>query len=75
MRDAPSIRERQASACVEKFHREERASSMFAHAIAIREKHGLVPIDDGLPGEPETPFHTTPSPHDEGAHCGEARPE
>src|SRR5262245_10644261 len=47
---------------------------------AIREKHGLVPIDDGLLGEPETPFRTiraivlTPSPHDEGAHRGEARP-
>jgi len=47
----------------------------------IREKHGLVPIDDGLPGEPETPFRTirtivlTRSPQREGAHRGEARPE
>jgi len=25
---------------------------------AIREKHGLVPIDDPLPGQPESPFRT-----------------
>jgi len=25
---------------------------------AIREKHGPPPIDDGLPGEPDTPFRT-----------------
>jgi hypothetical protein len=48
---------------------------------AIREKHGLEPIDDGLPGEPETPFRTicaivlTPSPLCEGAHRGAARSE
>jgi len=48
---------------------------------AIREKHGLAPIDDRLPGEPETLLRTiraivlTPSPHDEGAHRGEARLE
>ena len=48
---------------------------------ALREKHGLTPIDDDLPGEPETPFRTikaivlTAFPHHEGAHRGEARPE
>ena len=48
---------------------------------AIREKHGLPPIDDGLPSEPDTPYRAiraivlTPSPHQEGAHRGEARPE
>jgi hypothetical protein len=51
---------------------------------AIREKHNLVPIDDGLPDQPdqpETPFRTikaivlTTSPQCEGAHRGEARPE
>src|SRR5262249_12696612 len=48
---------------------------------ALREKHGLEPIDDNLPGDPETPFRTikaivlTASPHCEGAHRGEARPE
>jgi hypothetical protein len=48
---------------------------------ALREKRGLDPIDDNLPGQPETPFRTikaivlTPSPHHEGAHRGEARPE
>lgn len=48
---------------------------------AIREKHGPPPIDDGLPGEPDTPYRAiraialTPSPHHEGAHRGEARPE
>jgi len=47
---------------------------------AIREKNGLPPIDDGLPGEPDTPFRIvraivlTASPPDEGAHRGEARP-
>jgi hypothetical protein len=45
----------------------------------LREKHDLEPIDDGLPGDPGTPFRTiktivlTPSPHCEGAHRGEAR--
>jgi len=48
---------------------------------AFRMKRGLEPIDDNLPGDPDTPFRTikaivlTPSPHDEGAHRGEARPE
>jgi hypothetical protein len=48
---------------------------------AFREKRGLEPIDDNLPGDPETPFRTikaivlTPSPHCEGAHRGGARPE
>jgi hypothetical protein len=48
---------------------------------AYREKCGLEPIDDGLPSDPDTPFRTikaivlTPSPHCEGAHRGEARPE
>jgi hypothetical protein len=48
---------------------------------AFREKHGLDPINDNLPGQPDTPYRTikaivlTPSPHDEGAHRGEARPE
>jgi hypothetical protein len=47
----------------------------------LRVKHGLAPIDDNLPGEPETPFRTikavvlTAFPHHEGAHRGEARPE
>jgi len=47
----------------------------------FREKHGLEPIDDNLPGEPETPFRTikaivlTASPHCAGAHRGGARPE
>jgi hypothetical protein len=47
----------------------------------IREKRGLEPIDDALPGEPDTPFRMiktivlAPSPHHEGAHRGEARPE
>jgi hypothetical protein len=46
---------------------------------AFREKHDLEPIDDGLPGEPDTPFRAiktivlTASPHHEGAHRGEAR--
>jgi len=48
---------------------------------AIREKHGPPPIEDGLPGEPDMPYRAiraivlTPSPHHEGAHRGEARPE
>jgi hypothetical protein len=48
---------------------------------AFRVKHGLSEIDDGLPGEPDTPFSTiraivlTASPHDEGARRGEARVE
>jgi hypothetical protein len=47
---------------------------------AIREKNGLAPIDDNLPGEPDTPFRIIraivfTTPHDEGAHRGEARPE
>jgi hypothetical protein len=48
---------------------------------AFPEKHAFVPIDDGLPGEPDTPFHMirsivlTPSPHHEGAHRGAARSE
>ena len=48
---------------------------------ALREKHGLTPIDDDLPGKPETPFRTikaivlTAFPHHEGAHRGEARSE
>ena len=48
---------------------------------AFRVKRGLEPIDDNLPGDPDTPFRTikaivlTASPHCEGAHRGEARPE
>jgi hypothetical protein len=48
---------------------------------AFRVKHGLPEIDDGLPGEPDTPFRTiraivlAASPPSEGAHRGEARPE
>jgi hypothetical protein len=49
--------------------------------IALREKHGLAPIEDNLPDEPDTPFHviraimlSTSRPR-EGAHRGEARPE
>jgi hypothetical protein len=48
---------------------------------AYREKCGLEPIDDNLPGDPDTPFRTikaivlAPSPHCEGAHRGAARPE
>jgi hypothetical protein len=48
---------------------------------AFREKRGLEPIDDSLPGDPDTPFRTiktivlTASPHHEGAHRGGARPE
>jgi hypothetical protein len=47
----------------------------------FREARGLDPIDDGVPGEPETPYRTikaimfpTSLPC-EGAHRGEARPE
>jgi hypothetical protein len=47
----------------------------------FREKHGLEPIDDALPGNPDTPFRTIKaslfaspvSPRDEGAHRGAAR--
>ena len=48
---------------------------------AFRVKRGLEPIDDNLPGDPDTPFRTikaivlTASPHCEGADRGEARPE
>ena len=48
---------------------------------AFRVKHGLSEFDENLPDEPDTPFRTiraivlTPSPRDEGAHRGEARPE
>jgi len=48
---------------------------------AFRVKRGLEPIDDNLPGDPDTAFRTikaivlTASPHCEGAHRGEARPE
>jgi hypothetical protein len=48
---------------------------------AYREKRGLEPIDDGVPGEPETPFRTikaivlTASPLCEGARRGGARSE
>ena len=46
---------------------------------AFREKRGLEPIDDGVPGDPETAFRTikaivlTPSPQCEGAARGAAR--
>jgi len=46
---------------------------------AFREKHGLDPIDDPLPGQPESPSRAiraivfASSPPDEGAHRGEAR--
>jgi hypothetical protein len=45
----------------------------------IREKRDLEPINDALPGEPDTPFRTikaivlTPSPHHEGVHRDAAR--
>ena len=48
---------------------------------AFREKRGLEPIDDNLPGDPDTPFRTiktivlTVSPPSEGAHRGAARLE
>ena len=47
----------------------------------FRTTQGLEPIDDGLPGEPDTPFRTikaivlAPSPHCEGVHRDAARPE
>ena len=48
----------------------------------LRVKRGLPEFDDGLPGEPDTPFRMirsiilTPFPsHSEGAHRGEARPD
>ena len=46
-----------------------------------RQVQSVKPIDDGLPGEPDTPYGAiraivlTPSPHHEGAHRGEARPK
>jgi hypothetical protein len=52
-----------------------------AAIVKLRVTHGLVPIDDNLPGEPDTPFRKikaivlTSSPHHEGAHRGAARPE
>ena len=45
---------------------------------AFREKRGLEPIDDNLPGDPDTPFRTIKAilfPSNEGAHRGEARRE
>jgi hypothetical protein len=48
---------------------------------ALREKHKVEPIDDGLPGDLDTPFRTiksivlAPFLPREGAHRGEARPE
>src|SRR5262245_41829085 len=46
---------------------------------AFREKRGLEPIDDNLPGDPDTPFRTIKmillTPHCEGAHRGAARLE
>ena len=45
----------------------------------FREKRGLDPIDDSLPGQPESPFRAIKAilfpPHCEGANRGEARPE
>jgi hypothetical protein len=52
-----------------------------AAIVKLRVTHGLVPIDDNLPDEPDTPFRTikasalAPSPHHEGAHRGAARIE
>jgi broad specificity phosphatase PhoE len=52
-----------------------------AAIVKLRMTHGLVPIDDNLPDEPDTPFRTikaialAPSPHHEGAHRGAARIE
>jgi hypothetical protein len=44
-----------------------------------RERSGLEPINDSLPGQPESPFRAIKAilfpPHREGAHRGEARPE
>ena len=45
---------------------------------AFREKRGLEPIDDNLPGDPDTPFRTIKAilfPSTEGAHRGAARLE
>jgi hypothetical protein len=48
---------------------------------AFREKRGLEPIDDNLPGDPDTPFRAiktivlTASPPSEGTHRGAARLE
>ena len=45
---------------------------------AFREKRGLEPIDDNLPGDPDTPFRTIKAilfPSNEGAHRGAARLE
>jgi len=45
---------------------------------AFRVKRGLEPIDDSLPGEPETPFRSLKAilfPSTEGAPRGVARPE
>jgi hypothetical protein len=48
----------------------------------FREKRGVEPIDDALPGKPDTPFRTikaimftTASPPREGVHRDAARPE
>jgi len=44
----------------------------------VREKRGLEPIDDNLPGDPDTPFRTIKAilfPSNEGAHRGAARLE
>jgi hypothetical protein len=44
----------------------------------FREKRGLEPIDDALPGDPDTPFRTIKAmlfPSNEGAHRGAARRE
>jgi len=44
----------------------------------FREKRGLEPIDDPLPGEPESPYRQLKAilfPSAEGAHRGAARPE
>ena len=45
---------------------------------AYRVKRGLEPIDDNLPGQPDTPFRTIKAilfPSNEGAHRGAARLE
>jgi hypothetical protein len=49
-----------------------------AAVTTFRVKRGLEPIDDSLPGEPETPFRTLKAilfPPKWGAHRGVARPE
>jgi hypothetical protein len=47
--------------------------------MRFREKQNKEPIDDNLPGEPDTPFRTVKAivllPPGEGAHRGEARSE